>query len=81
LNLAHGFTIEMLAKAIVAGQPYQDHYYIGQFPDGSYYGVTKYKVTNRRNAAQVRSAEHFSKYYPGENITPIKVMKRKLNTD
>jgi hypothetical protein len=75
--LKHGITTEMLAKAIVDSQPYQDHYYIGQFPDGYYYGVIKFKVKSRSGAAQVRSADYFEKYHADEKITPIKVMKRK----
>lgn len=51
----------------------QDHYFIGQNPNGSYYGVLGQDVKTRQSAAQLRTAQPFI----DKGITPIKIMKRK----
>lgn len=51
----------------------KDHYFIGQYPDGCYYGVLSTKVKSRSSAAQLRTPDFFEK----KGIKAIKVMKRK----
>lgn len=65
--------VEAIQKAGDQKYGIQDYYYIGQFPDGSYYGVVSYKVKSRSSAAQLRSPEFFEQ----KGIKAIKVMKRK----
>ncbi len=69
--------LDRLADAIEAAgnakYGIQDHYYIGQYPDGTYYGVLSNKVKSRASAAQLRSPEFLTE----RGLTAIKVMKRK----
>lgn len=51
----------------------KDHYFIGQYPDGCYYGVLSNKVKSRSSAAQLRTSDYFDQ----KGIKAIKVMKRK----
>lgn len=59
-------------KAGDAKHGIKDHYFIGQYPDGSYYGVLSTKVKSRSSAAQMRTPEFFEQ----KGIKAIKVMKR-----
>ncbi|XKX17693.1 hypothetical protein MVUOKPPV_CDS0296 [Klebsiella phage phi1_175008] len=63
---------EAIEKAGDAKYGSQDHYFIGQYPDGSYYGVLSTKVKSRSSAAQLRTPEFFEQ----KGIKAIKVMKR-----
>lgn len=63
---------EIIQKAGDEKYGIQDHYFIGQYPDGSYYGVLSTKVKNRSSAAQLRTPEFFEQ----KGIKAIKVMKR-----
>lgn len=69
--------LDKLAAAIekAGDQKYgiKDHYFIGQYPDGTYYGVLSTKVKSRSSAAQLRTPEFFEQ----KGIKAIKVMKRK----
>jgi len=69
-------SLDKLAEAIqkAGDEKYgiQDHYFIGQFDDGSYYGVISYKVKSRSSAAQMRTPD----YFESKGIKAIKVMKR-----
>lgn len=62
-----------IEKAGDAKYGIKDHYFIGQYPDGSYYGVLSTKVKSRSSAAQLRTPEFFEQ----KGIKAIKVMKRK----
>ncbi|QPI14754.1 hypothetical protein GECvBMG_gp210c [Salmonella phage GEC_vB_MG] len=62
-----------IEKAGDAKYGVKDHYFIGQFPDGTYYGVLSNKVKTRSSAAQLRTPE----YFESRGIKAIKVMKRK----
>lgn len=68
--------LDKLADAIEAAGDakygIQDHYFIGQYQDGSYYGVLSTKVKSRASAAQLRTPDLFKE----KGLTPIKVMKR-----
>ena len=70
------FDLDRLATAIEkagdAKYGIQDHYFIGQYPDGTYYGVLSNKVKSRSSAAQMRTPEWFE----SKDIKAIKVMKR-----
>lgn len=71
------FNIDQLANAIekAGDQKYgiKDHYFIGQYPDGTYYGVLSNQVKSRSSAAQLRTPDFFEK----KGLKVIKVMKRK----
>lgn len=64
--------VEAIQKAGDQKYGIQDYYYIGQFPDGSYYGVVSYKVKSRSAAAQTRTPD----YFESKGLKAIKVMKR-----
>jgi hypothetical protein len=70
------FNLDQLAAAIEkagdAKYGVKDHYFIGQYPDGTYYGVLSNKVKSRSSAAQMRTPEWFE----SKGIKAIKVMKR-----
>lgn len=70
-------SLDKLAEAVekAGDQKYgvKDHYFIGQYPDGTYYGVLSTKVKSRASAAQLRTPEFFEQ----RGIKAIKVMKRK----
>ena len=70
-------SLDKLAAAIekAGDQKYgiKDHYFIGQYPDGMYYGVLSTKVKSRSSAAQLRTPDYFEQ----KGIKAIKVMKRK----
>lgn len=51
----------------------KDHYFIGQYPDGTYYGVLSNRVKSRSSAAQLRTPDYFER----NGMKAIKVMKRK----
>lgn len=69
--------LDKLAAAIekAGDQKYgiKDHYFIGQYPDGTYYGVLSTKVKSRSSAAQLRTPDYFEQ----KGIKAIKVMRRK----
>lgn len=69
--------LDKLAAAIekAGDQKYgiKNHYFIGQYPDGTYYGVLSTKVKSRSSAAQLRTPDYFEQ----KGIKAIKVMKRK----
>lgn len=70
-------SLDKLAEAIekAGDQKYgvKDHYFIGQYPDGTYYGVLSNKVKSRSSAAQLRTPDYFER----NGMKAIKVMKRK----
>lgn len=71
------FDLDKLAAAIEkagdAKYGIQDHYFIGQYSDGTYYGVLSNKVKSRSSAAQLRTPDFFEQ----KGIKAIKVVKRK----
>lgn len=71
------FSVDQLAAAIEkagdAKYGIKDHYFIGQYPDGTYYGVLSNKVKSRSSAAQLRTPDYFER----NGMKAIKVMKRK----
>lgn len=71
------FNLDQLAAAIEkagdAKYGVKDHYFIGQYPDGTYYGVLSTKVKSRSSAAQLRTPDYFER----NGMKAIKVMKRK----
>lgn len=70
------FNLDQLAAAIEkagdAKYGVKDHYFIGQYPDGTYYGVLSTKVKSRSSAAQLRTPDYFER----NGMKAIKVMKR-----
>lgn len=64
---------EAIEKAGDAKYGVKDHYFIGQYPDGTYYGVLSNKVKSRSSAAQLRTPDYFER----NGMKAIKVMKRK----
>lgn len=64
---------EAIEKAGDAKYGVKDHYFIGQYPDGTYYGVLSNKVKSRSSAAQLRTPDYFER----KGMKAIKVMKRK----
>lgn len=71
------FNLDQLAAAIEkagdAKYGVKDHYFIGQYPDGTYYGVLSNKVKSRSSAAQLRTPDYFER----NGMKAIKVMKRR----
>lgn len=64
---------EAIEKAGDAKYGVKDHYFIGQYPDGTYYGVLSNRVKSRSSAAQLRTPDYFER----NGMKAIKVMKRK----
>lgn len=64
---------EAIEKAGDAKYGIKDYYFIGQYPDGTYYGVLSNRVKSRSSAAQLRTPDYFER----NGMKAIKVMKRK----
>ena len=62
-----------IEKAGDAKYGVQDHYYIGQNANGTYYGVLAQDVKSRSSAAQLRDPS----FLEAKGLKVIKCMKRK----
>ena len=66
---------EIIAKAISKANGGKQAY-IFQFEDGTYFGLNKYKVKNKRSALRLVDPDYFKKQYPAEEINVIPVPMR-----
>lgn len=73
INISVDKLAEIIQKAGDEKHGVNDFYFIGQYDDGSYYGVLSTKVKSRSSAAQLRTPEFFEQ----RGIKAIEVMKRK----